>query len=303
METIRPPFPRVISNSVRNDFISCPRKFELNHLHHWKPKHTSQHLQGGGAFAKGMEVARKAFYVEGLTSDSAIEAGWVAVVDAFKDYVNETGDVKTVERMSSALVYYFTAFPLEHDFVTPYMASDGVPGIEFSGIVPIDVRHPETGDPILLGGRFDLLGQHRNGQLYVVDEKTTGQLGPSWVDSWKLDSQFTEYCFIARDYGRDVVGAIIRGISILKNGHNHAQSIQMRPEWQIARWYEQLLRDVNRMVALWHEGYFDYNIGPSCKAYGGCQYRIPCASPEPLRWLDADFVQREYNPYAQKELV
>lgn len=293
----RPPFPAVLSNSLRSDFLTCPRKFELSHIHHWKPKHTSIHLHAGGAFAKGMEVTRKAFYQQGLSSERAIELGWRAVVEAYAEYTAETNDIKTAERMASALLYYFTAFSLDTDFLTPLRYENGPPSVEFSFVLPLDIAHPETGDPILLGGRFDMLAQHTNGDLYVVDEKTTSQLGSSWVDSWKLDSQFTEYCWAARQYGHHVSGAVIRGISILKNGHAHAQSIQMRPQWMIERWYAQLLRDIRRMVDAWESGMYDFNLSHGCKLYGGCQFRLICASANPTRWLEADFVQRPYQPY------
>ena len=292
---VRPPFPRVISNSMRAAF-TCPRKFELSELYHWKPKRTSVHLHAGGAFAKGLETTRRAFYTDGLESEAAIERGWLAIIDAWSDYLLQDGEVKSLERMLSAFLYYFTVWPLDSDFVRPFQDK----GIEFSFSIPLPVEHPETGDPLILAGRFDMLGQHSAGPLYVVDEKTASQLGASWVEGWKLDGQFTEYCWAAQQYGFPVVGAIVRGISILKTGHGHAQSLQTRSKFMIDAWYTQLLRDVERMIALWKEGYFDRSYGPVCKMYGGCSFRQVCAAPNPLDWLEADFEVRPYKPYEEE---
>lgn len=298
MNVIRPPFPRIITNSIRNDAVTCLRKFELNNVLHWKPKHLSIHLHAGGGFAKGLEATRRYYYEQGFTQEDAILGGWLTIVDWYAKYQTADGDVKTCERMCSALLYYFTVFPMQHDFLQPAELAPGKLGIEFSGLLPIDFDHPETGEPLLIGFRFDMLAQHQTtGDLYVNDEKTTSQLGPTWAGSYDLDSQFTEYCWAARQYDFPVVGAIVRGISILKNGHGNAQSIQMRPVWQIERWYEQMLRDLKRMVEAWESGVYDYNLSHGCKMYGGCAYRGVCRSNDPDRWLAADFKQEEYNPY------
>lgn len=299
--TQRPPFPECIDNSMRSTFRRCPRRFELEYLQHWKPARTNQHLQGGGAFAAGLETARRAFFVDGLSEEAAIIRGWGAVVDYYTNHEEQDGDTKTCERMTSALLYYFNTWPLSQDFLVPAVVG-GKPIIEFSFSFPLDVAHPVTGNPLLYYGRFDMCGQHRDsGDLYVVDEKTASQLGQSWVEGWGLDSQFTGYCYAARDFNMPVVGAIIRGVSILKTGHGHAQSIQQRPQWQLDRWLEQLHRDIKQMIRMWEEGYFDYDLSGGCKMYGGCHFRGVCASPNPERWLEAEFVQREYSPWKQEE--
>jgi hypothetical protein len=296
----RPPFPEVITNSARSNFAICPRKFELSDVFHWKPKSTSIHLHAGGAFAKGIEVARKAYYVEGCDQDTAIARGWEALVAFYKTEYFSDDETKSVERMAGALTYYFEVWPFAQDFLEPYTTPSGQRTIEFSFTVPLPIAHPVTGNPILYYGRFDMVGQHKNGEVYVVDEKTASQLGNAWVDQWKLDAQFTGYCWGARQFGIPVGGAIIRGISILKTQYGHAQSIQQRPDWMIDAWYNQLLRDIHRMIQLWQDGYFDRSYGPGCKMYGKCQFTDICSSLNPDRWLEADFVQRPHEPWKEQ---
>src|SRR3990172_5087025 len=98
-------------------------------------------------------------------------------------------------------------------------------GIEFSFAAAIpEVKHPETGDPILFCGRFDQLAEY-NKMLFVEDEKTTTSLGEQWRNNWDLDSQFTGYVWGAKQFGLPVVGAIVRGIGLLKTKTTHQEVI------------------------------------------------------------------------------
>ena len=298
----RPPFPDCVDNSMRSYFKQCPRKFELGYLENWHTKALNQHLQGGSAFARGLETARRAYYRDGYGEEAAVIGGWNALVEEYATVNEEEYDLKTCARMASALLYYFEHFPMSKDFLIP-VERGGKLAVEFSFTLPLDIKHPTTHLPLLYYGRFDMLGQHRDtGDIYVVDEKTTSRLGEQWIESWKLDSQFTGYCAGARAFDYPVVGAIIRGVSILKTGHGVAQSIQMRPQWQIDRWFDQLHRDIFHMIRMWEDGYFDYDLATGCKMYGGCHFREVCASQHPLRWLEADFKQERYAPWENKNV-
>ena len=291
---LRPPFPRLIDSSMRASFVSCPRQFELQYLHHWRSPRPSIHLVAGGAFAKGIEVTRLSFYRDKLPPETSLGRGVRALILEYGDAEFDETQAKDCLTMCCALAEYFSIHELESDEITPLMI-EGSPCVEFSFALPLPLRHPETDDPILYGGRFDMLGLY-NGALFAVDEKTTSQLGPSWIKNWTLRSQLTGYCWGAREYGYPVAGAIIRGLSILKSGFGNAESIQYRPDWQIARWHSQLIRDISRMISCWSEGYFDYNLDSSCSSYGGCAYLDICNSNDPQRWLGADFIKREWHP-------
>lgn len=294
---VRPDFPSVWDNSMRKVFKLCPRKFELEFIKKYRPVRFSQHLHGGMAFAHGMEVARKAFYQEGLSHEDAVAKGWLTVVSDYSTYETQESDVKTAYSMSSALAYYFSVWRMDQDFVIPYNFGNGNLGLEFSFALPLDILHPVTNQPILYYGRMDMLGERENGTIWIVDEKTASRLGTSWVEGWALDSQFTGYCWAVREYGLQVNGAIIRGISILSSGHNHAQSLQPRPDWMIRRWQQQVERDIRNAVEMWDSGYFDYDLADGCKSYGGCSFKNVCQVVNPANFLQADFVKSEYAPW------
>lgn len=292
---IRPPFPKLIDSTLRGTFVSCPRKFELEYLRHWKPTSQSIHLVAGGAFAKGMEVTRETFYGDHRSANEAIGAGLRALILEYGEFDPEDEKAtKTLDNMCGALVAYFDHYGLDTDPIQPHFVH-GKPAVEFSFALPLPIPHPETGDPILYGGRFDMVGEY-NGSLFAVDEKTTSQLGATWHKNWTLRSQLTGYCWGAREFDYPVAGAIIRGVSILKNSYGHGESIQYRPQWMIDRWYHQLLRDIKRMITCWSEGYWDYSLDGACANYGGCSFLDVCNSNDPERWLAADFIQREWHP-------
>ncbi len=296
----KPDFPMTIDNTMRAAFISCPQLYFRTYFQHWKPKLESVDLVAGKAYAAGVEAARLEFYLhKNPSTDDCIAAGVGALITSYGNFDSGT-HVKSLDRMIGALDEYFRNYGFATDHIQPHFADDK-PAVEFSFALPIPgTAHPTTGEPLLYTGRFDMLGVYNNA-LFVVDEKTTKQLGNSWIKSWALASQFTGYCWAARQYGYPVAGAIIRGISILKTKYGHAESLQYRPEWIIDRWLIQLGKDLNRMIEAWKKDDWDYDLNTSCNNYGGCKLVDVCSSRQPLRVLEQDFVKRVWDPLAHEE--
>lgn len=291
-----PRFPDLIDNTMREAFVVCPTKFWYSFIRGVAPRLPSVHLHAGAAFARGLEVARKAFWEQGCPVTEAVGRGVVALLDFYGDFEPAVETNKTATRMAEALVSYFLQYPLDRDYLQPFKLANGRAAIEFTFAVEIPgVVHPVTGNPLLYGGRFDMLAV-KNGVLFVDDEKTTQQLGPTWTKQWDLDSQFTGYCWAARTYGYPVAGAIVRGISILKEKFGHAESIQYRPEWMITRWLSQLQDDALRMIESWKAQKWALALGQGCKNYGGCPYLLLCTSPEPDRWIENHYTYRMWDP-------
>ena len=293
-------FPTVIDNSMRSAFVMCPMKYWLQYRQHLQPAKTNPDLFAGGCFAKGIEMARRAFYEEKLSEEASINAGAVAFINEWGLEYDPDSDYtpKTFDATLGAYLDYFREYPMGMDTIQPYINAEGRAGVEFSFAIPIpDVTHPITGEPILWAGRFDMLGE-REGSLFVVDEKTTKQLGATWLNQWDLRSQFTGYCWAAKEYGLPVAGAIVRGVRILKARYGHAQVITYRPQWQIDRWLEQVQRDIKRMIVSWEEQHYDMNFDGACTMYSGCQYRSLCTQRNPENWVPGYFHYRPWNPLA-----
>lgn len=278
---------------------SCPQKLFRMYLEHWKPSGESEHLVAGKAFASGIEVARKAFFIDKASPEEAAELGLAALWENYGHYDPPEGSVKDPYRMAGALEFYFEQYPLGADGAVPHLFGD-THGIEFSFAEPLPVRHPVTGDPLILAGRADMVADAMGG-LFLYDEKTTKQLGGSWTKQWDMRSQFTAYCWGLRGYGFKPTGMIVRGVAIRKEGYDTMQIPTYRSNWEVDRWLEQTRRDIERFKLMWEEGYWDYSLDHACTEYGGCALTRVCKSSNPESWLPMYFQKRRWDPINREE--
>jgi hypothetical protein len=150
----------------------------------------------------------------------------------------------------------------------------------------------------MYSGRFDMLGEYL-GEPVVEDDKTSGAGHyANWSEKWDLRSQFIGYTWACRQLGIDVSTVVVRGVGIQMTQIAHAEAIKVYSDVLRARWLEQLRRDLWRLVTMWKEGYWDYNLGESCTSFGNCIFIQPCQSLTPDAWLKT-FEERRWNPTAQ----
>lgn len=298
----RPPFPSVLDSTTMAAFKSCPQKAYLEFMQHWKLRDQSVHLHAGASYATGIEAARTAYYIDGRSPEDALAIGIGALLRAYGDFQCPPESPKSAERTAGALEYYFSHYRLGEDLAIPMKLPGGKRGIEFSFLEPLDILHPETGDPLLYSGRMDMMCEYE-GMHLGEDDKTASQLGASWPRQWDLRSQFTGYVWGAARAGIKLNGFLVRGVSILKTKYDTLQAITYRPQWFIERWYEQLLRDIKRMIKAWEEGYWDFNLDHACAEYGGCPFKSVCQMREPQALLEQQFQRRRWDPVARTETV
>jgi hypothetical protein len=308
VEATVPEFPRVLSSSMREAFSLCPRKFQWEQIYGYIPKEESVHLKFGSAYAAGIEAYRRSYYGSAnkhlspsdKLSESLADGMYAAILD-WGDYEPPDGVAKTFERLIGALVEYTLAYQPETDGCKPSMFQ-GEPRVEFSFTFEIPgIRHPTTGDPLLFTGRCDMLAEFNKG-LFIFDDKTTGALGPSWANQWRLRSQFTAYTVGAQEAGHAVVGAIIRGIAILKTKYNLAEVITHRPPHIVEAWKKRVVHDAERMIEMWGSGYWpEYGQeNGGCGQYGGCPYQMLCESVNPQGYLDVYFQNARWDPVVRE---
>lgn len=293
------PFPIAIDSTMLGTFRSCPQKMFRQYMQHWKPKSESVHLIAGGAFADGIEAARRAFYEHRQSAEDSVAAGLQALIIKYGDFECPPDSAKSLERTAGALEFYFNSYPLGSDSATPIFLGDRR-GIEFSFAQPLPINHPVTGDPLLYTGRSDMIADFAGG-VYIFDEKTTSSLGASWSKQWEMRSQFTGYCWAAKEFDLKPSGVVVRGVSILKTKYDTQQAITYRSPYEIDRWVDQTCRDLERMIEAWESDWWDYNLDHACAEYGGCALVPVCKSPDPEAWLGSYFEQRAWNPLAKKQ--
>lgn len=294
-------FPRVIDSSIRKEFSSlCETRGMYSYFRGLTPIGGSIHLHFGGCFARGLETVRKAYYGEEVSVVEALARGAKAIIISWGDYESPVVGNKNLSSCLVALYEYFIQYPLAEDNIKPVMLDSG-PAVEFTFAFPIEgTSHPDTGEPILYGGRFDMLA-HYGKAMFIVDEKTASQLGASWAKQWKLASQMTGYVYAAREFGYPVMGAIIRGVGILKTSITHQMCIESRPQWMLDRWWAQLKLDVARMVEAYENNSWQMDLDHSCGTYGGCPFLTLCTSPDPESWVDSYYEKKVWNPIAKLE--
>lgn len=298
-------FPTSISPTQRSAFVICPQQWFWRYCCGIRPGGRSVHLDAGAAFAAGLEAARKAFFIDGHSEREALDVGLGALEAAYAN-ADVYGDsvAKSLGGMLGGLQYYFDTWPMSHDHFTP-MRFGPESGIEFTFSVPLDIAHPDTGDPLLFGGRIDMIARYRSDNvIWVLDDKTSGSLGPTWRNQWQLDSQITAYVWAAQQFGYPAAGAIIRGLGILKTQYKTDEVMCPRSQSFIERWVAQLKSDIERMVYTYQsakpiESEWQAPIDPDraldksiCGMYGGCPYVSACAADDPMPWLEAVIAPR-----------
>jgi hypothetical protein len=301
-DTLVPILPQHIDATMMSCFRSCPRKFYNEFILGLRPSGISIDLHAGAAFAHALEVVRHEVFVNHrplpdalLRAEAAFEIYW----GDFRIPEHKT-TTKRPDRVWAAVEEYFKQYSPTTDHIQPYFV-DGKPTFEFTFAIPLDdpewPLHPVTGDPFLYTGRFDMMGEYL-GNPIICDDKTSGQGHYSgWSEKWDLRSQFIGYTWACQQLGIAADSVVVRGVGILMQKIALAEAIKPYSDHLRAKWYDQLHRDVCRMVRMWDEGYWDYNLGEACTSYGNCVFATACQSSNPEPWLKT-FDVRRWNPVA-----
>lgn len=296
--------PIHIDSTMITAFRGCPRKFYNEFVMGYRPSGLSIDLHAGACFSSAVEEVRKRVWKDGQSLDDAL-------LYAQARFFQEWGDVeppewkrtaKTKDRVWEAVESYFQQYSPLTDHIRPYVKEDGGPTLEFTFAIPLDdVRfplHPETNDPFLYCGRFDMVGEYQRRPV-VVDDKTTGSsIGQRWAYQWNLRNQFLGYVWACRQRGIDTNTTVVRGIAIQMTQITHAEAIIHYSDYLINLWLNQLSYDLHRLVDCYAKNYWDYNLGDTCTSYGTCVFMDSCQSHNPDVWLQ-DMEIRHWNPVAK----
>lgn len=300
--------PLHIDSTMITSARSCLQKFKNSFILGCALPGVSIDLHAGACYAAGVEEVYTQIYKHQRSLADAL-------VISCARFMLEWGDVevpewkktaKTRDRTWEAVEHYFTIWPPHTDIIKPYMASDGSPTIEYTFAIPLEPTsqfrsdggafplHP-SGSPFIYCGRIDMLGDI-SGRPTPKDDKTTGSsIGQTWAPHWNLRHQFMGYVWACQQCGIDAQDVLVRGMAIQKTQFVTAEALVPFSHHMLARWYEQLRRDLWRIVDAWHSGYWDYNFGDTCTAYGLCPFMDACQSSAPENWL-ASFETRHWNP-------
>jgi hypothetical protein len=133
------------------------------------------------------------------------------------------------------------------------------------------------------GGIFDGLVEF-SGAVYVLEHKTTSQLGSYYFDQFRPNNQVTGYTWGGGLLsGKRVGGAIINAIGVYKSGPTRFErQITVRAEIEIAEWLQSVhatceqIRQCQR-TGIWHLQTI------ACTMYGKCEYHQVHVLPHPTQ--------------------
>jgi hypothetical protein len=296
--------PQHVDATMISCFRSCPRKFHNEFLLGLRPSGISVDLHAGGAFAHALEVVRAEVFVNQRSLSDALIRANAAFEIYWGDFIipETKTTTKRPDRVWAAVEAYFNQYPPHTDHIQPYFVG-GKPTFEFTFAIPLEFHefdfpvHPETGDPFLYTGRFDMMGEYL-GNPIICDDKTSGTGHyANWSERWDLRSQFIGYTWACQQLGINATDVVVRGVGILMKSIALAEAIKPYSDMLRARWLEQLRRDLWHIVKCYNEGYFDYNLAESCTSYGNCAFMVPCQSADPEPWLKT-FDVRRWDPTA-----
>jgi len=288
-------FPLVFDNTMLSDYRTCPKKFMWAYIRGIRPKVPAVDLHAGIAFAKGLEIARRSHFVEGLSPSRALEEGLLAAWRAYGTFEPPPQkEHKNRLQVGRALISYLNHYPMDTDYLKPTTIGP-TNAIEFTFAVPVQLKHPQSGEDLIIAGRCDMIAKFRD-SLYVVDEKTTSRLGRTWSEQWPLRSQFRTYVWAAREFGWPAVGAIVRGIALSKTEIRHAEAIIPIQDWMIHQWLETTYQTLKQIKESWTNNRWLPVLGDACNSYGGCRYRSLCLKRDPEPWIATNYEEWHWNP-------
>lgn len=301
--------PLYVDSSMLSTWRACRRKFFWSTVHALYPTGKSVHLIAGGAFAAGMEAARKRVFNSSNPArcpfPDILDAAYLAFANTWGTYQPPENSTKTFSNTFSALREYLETFDPRTDAIQPALRPSGEPAVEFTFSIPMEVDHP-SGVPFLFTGRFDLLGLY-SGLPCVVDEKTTSSLGFAWDEQWNLRGQFLGYVWACQQLGWDINTAIIRGIAIQKKEVKFATAIKQYPQFLIEKWHQQTLMDLRAIREAWlhwrqetsEDEVFGYNFADACSSYGGCAFLQLCTQRDAEPFF-SNYIRHRWDPLAKQ---
>lgn len=303
-------FPLIISNTDMELWSQCQLKWFRERCQNLRRAGKSIDLLAGGAFAAGLEIARKSYYVDKQDSDTAIDLGYHHILAEMHKELMDTDVLKSPERTAMALVTYSQKFPFEMEDTIPAELEEGGSAIEHKLTAELPIEHPELGIPLIFKGKLDMLATQM-GRTYIVDEKTTKAISANQADLLRTAGQFIGYAWLVREKGITVVGAKIRKVAIQVKEIKVQEFEVPITDYMIDLWYQALLQKVEKMVRSYElvkQGFnfkaiFLPDFQNGCTAYfRPCAFMDGCSSKNGENFIESNFEQVVWDSINRKEI-
>lgn len=296
-----------IDNFAISMFMTCPAKFQLRMLEGWTSRRKSAALGFGGAIHEGLAT----WYRTGN-----LEASLRSITEVWPSNV-PIDDWRTKEKCLRTMIEYVKRYPDENFQI---VGMPGNPMVECTATLDTEMYlscfscgatvgawdrvanmclccHQPL-ERIEYGGIFDGLVEFGD-TVFVLEHKTTSQMGTYYFDQFKPNNQVTGYVWMAHKMsGRPVGGAIVNGIGIYKaSATKFDRQITTRSDDNIREWLENI-----RVVCEMIQECKRTNVWPmfttSCTMYGKCEYHqvhVLGTETERRKLLEQDYVKETWE--------
>jgi hypothetical protein len=299
---------------------TCPRLYEYNMIHGYRPKNDNIHLRFGIEYHTALQQYDMS-RANGLGHEDSVHDVISELMRRLETYKDPEPDdkasirVKTKRHLIRTVVWYLDQF--QDDPAQTWKLRNGKPACELTFKFELEygpilaqqdfIRNAKEGQLVepskyLLCGHLDRIVNYL-GDLYVMDRKTTtSTVAPYYFDRYEPDNQMTLYSLA----GQVVINAPIRGVivdvaQVAVTFSRFARGFTYRTKDQLDEWRYDIQILLGNMERYAREGYWPQN-DTACDKYGGCRFRHICARSPKVRqaFLDSDFTKE--NPWNPLEI-
>lgn len=285
---------------------TCPRKYFYESICGWTSPYASIHLWFGRIYASSLESYHK-LRAEGDDYDTALRKvvketlieSWDHELDNEGNRIPGTGAARTFsinttksrETLIRSVIWYLEHF--REDAYETYITAEGKAAVEFSFQLEVD-------NGVTLCGHNDRLCVSPENDLYIHDQKTTGQsLGPYYFKQFKPDDQFALYTFAgAAIYDTPIRGVVIDAAAIKVGFTQFGRHVVEFIDAELNEWYDETMLRIEEIQNYARKGLEETSFPrnkTACNNFGGCDFRDVCARPAFIRpaFLKGDFIKED----------
>lgn len=255
----------VVDNYTLSMFQTCPAKYKRRIVQGWKPKKQSGALGFGQLLHLGIETWYRTH---------SLEASITSIVENWPSNHPED-DWRDMQKCISVMEEYVREYPSELWKVVGIETE--TPMLEVSFTLPLvdefgQQLYTYDGYAIQYGGIFDMLINF-NGQMYVMDHKTTTRLGQYYFSQYKPNNQITGYLWGASQLtSQRIGGAFINAIGLYKKSATKFQRhLTMRQADDFKNWVRSVHHACN-LIRVAHNSEQFPQFTSACTLYGRCEF-------------------------------
>jgi hypothetical protein len=167
---------------------------------------------------------------------------------------------------------------------------------------PFTVIENEKPFEVKISGQLTYIGRRDKivdwqGAIYVMEHKTTSQLGYTTFNRFKPNLQIDGYIYSANTQRPQCHGCVVDVLLVAKTKEDYARKIETRTDEEIAEFpnlFCDIAHQINRSIE--HDHYTpNYE---ACTYYGECPYRTICMQPRNLwdRIQETEYTVSHWNP-------